>query len=116
MNRDITDFLEDILAYSQRAEEIVRDSKMSTLTEFSIESMAVVRCMEVIGEAIKKIPESMRTKYPEIKWREAAGLRDILIHRYWAANMAVLVRVVERDLPGLRNVVQQILEDLNTEK
>lgn len=115
MTRDISDFLEDILAYAQRAREIVSETEMSKLTEFSTESLALVRCMEVIGEAIKKIPEHTKAKYAEIKWREAVGLRDVLIHRYWAANMAVLVRVVERDLPELQQVVQQILNDLNTE-
>ncbi len=114
MTRDFTDFLEDVIAYSKRAEEIVHSTDISKLTEFSMESLALIRCMEVIGEAIKKIPDDIKTGYPEVRWREAAGLRDILIHRYWAANIAILVDAVEKDLPGLQRTVEQILKDLNT--
>lgn len=89
---------------------------MGTLTEMSVESLALIRCMEVIGEAVKKIPQDVKAKHPEIKWREAAGLRDILIHRYWSANMAILIDAVEKDLPDLQRGIEQILADQNTAK
>ena len=114
MSRDFTDFLEDILVYSKRAREVVASTQMSALTEQSVESLALIRCMEVIGEAVKKIPQDVRANHPEVKWREAAGIRDILIHQYWAANVAILVDAVEKDLPDIERVVKQILADQNT--
>jgi uncharacterized protein with HEPN domain len=116
MKRDLTDFLEDILAYSKLASEIVGSVNIKTLSEFSMESLALTRCLEIVGEAIKMIPDDVRAKYPEIQWRQAAGLRDILAHQYWSANIALLIETVEKDLPQLRTVVQKILTDLNTEK
>jgi len=115
MTRDINDFLEDILAYSEKASEIVNRVDIHMLTEFSTDSLAIIRCLEVIGEATKQIPDKIREQYPEIPWKKVAGLRDILIHKYWAADMARLVETVKDFMPPLQKVVQQILKDLNTE-
>lgn len=112
MNRDLTDFLEDILAYSKRAQEIVQTINIATLTEFSIESLALVRCLEVIGEAVKHIPQEVRDKYPVGKWKVAAGMRDVLAHQYWSADMARLIETVEKDLPELEQAVKKILQEL----
>jgi uncharacterized protein with HEPN domain len=116
MKRDITDFLEDILAYSAKARELAETIDIRTLTEFSPEGLALIRCIEVIGEATKHIPDEIRVKYPEIPWKGVAGMRDILIHKYWAANMARAIETARQDFPQLQTVVQKILTDLNTEK
>jgi uncharacterized protein with HEPN domain len=116
MKRDITDFLEDILAYSVKACELADSIDIRTSTEFSSEGLALIRCMEVIGEAAKQIPDEIRAKYPEIPWKGVAGMRDVLIHRYWAANMARAIETAKQDIPQLQTVVQKILTDLNTEK
>lgn len=114
MTRDITDFLEDILAYSEKANDIVNKVDVKSLTEFSTDSLAI--CLEVIGEATKQIPDKIREQYPEIPWKKVAGLRDILIHKYWSADMNRLVETVKEFIPPLRKVVKQILKDLNSNK
>ena len=117
MKRDINDFLKDILAYSKKAQEIAQSSGIKTLADkFSVEGLALVRCMEIIGEATKHIPNEIRDMYPEIQWKRVAGLRDIMAHQYWAADMARLVETIENYFPDLQTVVQKILTDLNAEK
>ncbi len=71
---------------------------------------AVVRNLEIIGEAIKNIPDDIRRRFPEIEWRKAAGLRDILAHEYFAVDSDVLWDVVKNKLQPLRSQVSKMLE------
>ena len=66
---------------------------------------AVVRALEIIGEATKKLPQSVRDRYPKVPWREMAGIRDKLIHDYFGVNLAVVWKTVIEDLPGLRSAI-----------
>ncbi len=116
MKSDIRDFLVDIVRYAEMATSLVEENSLDTLSEkFSVSGLALERCMEVIGEAVKQIPPDIRERYSEIPWKQVAGLRDLLIHRYWSAQMARLVEIVENYLPDLVRVVKQILEDLNAQ-
>lgn len=84
MTRDIRDFLEDILGHTANAQKLVASTKLSDLSDqFSSEGLALQRSMEIIGEAVKQIPDEIRIQYPNIPWRSIAGLRDVLSHRYW---------------------------------
>lgn len=117
MKNDLRDFLTDIIDYAGNARNIVRSNDLKHLSEkFSPEGLSLERSMEIIGEAVKQVPQEIREKYPQIPWKQIAGLRDILIHRYWSAQMARLVDIVENYLPDLEEVVKQILEDLNLDQ
>ena len=72
---------------------------------------AVVRNLEIIGEAAKNVPEEVRLCYPEIEWRKIAGLRDILSHTYFKISEAILWDVVQNKVPPLAEQVKQILEN-----
>ena len=73
---------------------------------------AVIRNLEVIGEAAKRVGAAYRTAHPGIPWRSMAGLRDVLIHDYEGVDINQVWQVVERDLPGLKASIAAVLPSL----
>lgn len=74
---------------------------------------AVVRSLEVIGEAVKKLPPDFRDQHPGVAWRQIAAMRDRLIHGYFSVDYEIVWDAVERYVPGLRSSVIQILAELD---
>ena len=72
---------------------------------------AVLRNLEVLGEAAKKVPDSVRARHPSVEWRAIAGLRDVLAHAYFAVDEATLWDIVAQKVPALAEVLRQILEE-----
>lgn len=72
---------------------------------------AVVRNLEIIGEAVKKLPVEVRAEYTDIPWRKIAGLRDILIHEYFGININIIWDVVENKLSLLKKVMLDLMDD-----
>jgi uncharacterized protein with HEPN domain len=71
----------------------------------------VVRNLEIIGEAAKKLPDGVRLNHPEIDWKRIAGLRDILIHEYFGVDEDIIWDIVENKIGALDEVVQGILKE-----
>ena len=71
---------------------------------------AIVRELEIIGEATKNIPEDFRKKYPKIEWRKMAGTRDRVIHAYFEVDLDLVWRIVKEDLPKLKKQIQEVLK------
>ncbi len=74
---------------------------------------AVIRNFEVIGEAIKRLPDDYRAAHPEIPWRTMAGFRDVLIHGYEGVDLAKVWLAASRDLPAVEQELSQILPPLD---
>ncbi|MBD2653640.1 DUF86 domain-containing protein [Synechocystis sp. FACHB-383] len=70
---------------------------------------AVVHNLQIIGEATKQIPESLRQQYPDIPWRQVAGLRDVIAHTYFMINSAIIWDIVKIELEPLRELITLIL-------
>lgn len=80
--RDITDYLRDILDAAQSAEEFLGDMQYQEFIADKRTVFAVVRALEIVGEATRRIPDSVRQRYPDIPWRRMTGTRDRLSHDY----------------------------------
>ncbi|MBW4554303.1 MAG: DUF86 domain-containing protein [Aphanocapsa sp. GSE-SYN-MK-11-07L] len=108
--RDIRDYLQDILATIDLAESFVTGMTFGEFQADAKTCFAVIRALEVIGEATKNIPASIRDQYPAIPWKGFAGMRDKLIHAYFGVNLEVVWDTLQQDLPQLRPVICQILQ------
>jgi len=67
--------------------------------------------LEIIGDAVKHIPDSLRAEYPQIPWRAIAGMRDKLIHDYFGINILRIWNTVQKEVPELLEVIKQMLEN-----
>jgi len=73
---------------------------------------AVIRRLEIIGEAVKGVPDHLRVKHSAVPWRDIAGARDILIHEYFRVDLEMAWDMVRKDLPLLESEVRRILQEL----
>lgn len=108
------DFLQDMVNYADDATTFIVDMEFATFEQDKRTVYAVVRAIEVVGEAAKNIPPSLKEQYPNIPWRSIAGMRDKVIHQYFGVDLQVLWDTVQQDIPPLRTAIAQVLEDLTS--
>ncbi len=110
MSREIRVLLVDILESIGRIEEYTQSMSEGQFMRDVRTQDAVIRRLEVIGEAVRNIQPGFRDRYPDIPWRQISGMRDVLIHGYSGVNLERVWMVVKSDLPELKLKVSQILE------
>ncbi|MEK7209181.1 MAG: DUF86 domain-containing protein [Patescibacteria group bacterium] len=107
--RETRVYLEDILESIKRIERYIKDLKTADFIENEVVQDGVMKRMEVIGEAVKHLPDNIKNKYPEIPWKNIAGIRDVLIHEYAGVQLETIWRTAKNDLPTLKQTIVQLL-------
>ena len=112
MKRSVEIYIEDIIKYMERAENHIKNFQLDQFLKDDKTCDAVIRCIEVIGEATKNIPEEIRIRYPSISWRDLAGMRDKIIHSYFTVDFETVWLVVKEDIPRLKPILKKVLKNL----
>lgn len=105
---DLQEAIERAIQYTRELtwEEYLKDRKTQD---------AVVRNLEILGEATKKISEEFRFRYPDVPGREMSGTRDRLIHHYFGVNQEIVWQIVQNDLPGLKQQIAKLIQEASGE-
>lgn len=111
MPRDYKVFLQDVLEAIANVAEFVGAMSLEQFKADKKTLHAVVRNLEVIGEAVKGVPPEARQLRPEVPWQRIAGLRDILIHHYFEIDVDIVWDIVRNKLPELKQHLQAMLSD-----
>ena len=112
MKRDINVYIEDILESISRIEEYVKDIDEAEFYGNSEKQDAVLRRLEIIGEAVKNIPQDVRDKYPEIPWKQIAGMRDVVIHEYFGVTLGRIWKVIQADMKDIKNNINKVKQEI----
>jgi uncharacterized protein with HEPN domain len=104
-------FLKDILDSIQRIESYIEGIHYESFSSNQMMFDAVIRNLEVIGEASRNMPEEIRNKYPEIPWRKMIALRNILIHEYFGIDESIVWEVIKTNLPQLKPDIVRVLQE-----
>ena len=113
--RDFLDYLRDILDASREALSFVETLDFADFLTDRRTNFAVVRALEIVGEAANHIPAEIRNRWPEVAWLDMVDMRNILIHAYFGVDLETVWRTIQEDLPQLRDSMERILAELEGE-
>ena len=110
MSRDYKVYLEDILEAIGKIRTYTAGMSADSFASDDKTLDAVLRNLEVIGEAVKCVPDEVRTQHEEVEWKKIAGLRDILIHQYFGIDAEIIWDVVQNKLPELERQIRDAVQ------
>lgn len=110
--RDYRDYLQDIIDSINDIETFIKNMTYEDFSKDRKTINAVVRSIEIIGEAVKNLTISFRNKHPSIPWKKMAGMRDKLAHEYSGIDLAILWSVMKEDVPSLKPAIKQIFNEI----
>ena len=113
MKREYQDYLSDLIEAIDKIEQFVDPMTIEKFEKDEKTLFAVIRALEIMGEAAKKIPPGIRVKYKNIPWRQIAGMRDKLIHEYFGVNAKVVWKTVREDIPMVKPLIKQMIKDIH---
>ncbi|MGR3302854.1 MAG: HepT-like ribonuclease domain-containing protein [Candidatus Scalindua sp.] len=115
-NREFRDYLNDIIEVIDDIQNFTENISFRDLENDKKTLYAVIRCLEILGEAVKKIPKNVKERYPDIPWKDMAGMRDVLIHDYFGVDVETVWLTVNEKTPHIKPIVEKMLKELNDEK
>lgn len=107
-NRDIKDYLKDIIDNMNYAVVFLQDISYEGFSESIQKQYEVNYALLIIGEATKKIPGDLRSQHPEIPWQEIAGIRDKIAHDYFGIDTEKIWKTVKEDIPAIKPLIEKI--------
>ena len=110
-DRTHIDYLTDMLRAIEKVRQFIDGMTFEEFARDDKTLFAVVRGLEIIGEATKRIPDSVRGQNPDVPWREMAGMRDKLTHDYFGVNELVVWKTACEDLPALESAITRIISE-----
>ncbi len=105
-------FLKHILDSIEAIEHFSKGITKDELGSNRLKRSAIVREIEIIGEAVKNISQNLKHKHKVVEWKEIAGTRDKMIHHYFGVDVNIILDIIKKDLPKLKKQIQQILGSL----
>jgi uncharacterized protein with HEPN domain len=108
-NRDYTDYINDILNSIEEVAEFTNGMSLEDFLKDKKTVNAVIRSLEVLGEAAGKLPEDLRRKAPDVPWTKMTGMRNKLIHEYFGVDLEIVWAVVKEELPPLTSHLKKLL-------
>ncbi len=112
MSRDYRVYLEDILEAARRIREYTTGIDVSSFAADFKTQDAVLRNLEIIGEAARVLPEQVSSLRKDVDWKKISGLRNILIHEYFGVDLEIIWDIVQNKVPELQEAVGDILKTL----
>ncbi len=112
MKRHYSLFVKDILDCIDKIQEFIGDMDYKQFKDNDLVNSAVIRKLEIIGEASKNIPDFIREKYPEIPWKDMARMRDKIIHFYFGVDYEIVWKVIKERLPELKEKIERVFEEI----
>jgi uncharacterized protein with HEPN domain len=110
MNKDPLIFINHIMESIKNIESFSEGLTKEKLIKDKLRQSAIVRQIEIMGEAVKNIPIEFTNKYPEISWSEIIRTRDKIIHHYFGVDLNIIWDIIKKDLPDLKKKLKKILE------
>ncbi len=113
MKKDPKIFIAHILDSIEKIEEFTKEVSKKEFLESNIIQDAVIRRIEIIGEAAKNLPKNIKSEYPEVPWKEIIGTRDKIVHEYFGVDLDLTYRIAKEDIPDLKQKILKVLEDIS---
>src|SRR3989344_4564885 len=111
MKIEYLDYIQDIIDSIDEIEDFTKGLSFGDFKKDKKTVNAVIRSLEIIGEAAKKISNDIRKKYSEIPWREMAGMRDKLIHEYHGVDLEIIWKVVKEEVPPIKPHIAKLFKE-----